>query len=356
MQNDSLALEKKSMEIIRPDDWHVHLREGAELKSVLPWTIQCFQRAIVMPNLPVPLTSLELVQNYKKQIISNVPSTLEFSPLMTLFLTDQTHWQELELGFKTQTIVATKLYPAKATTHSDRGVSDIFKLKDCLKVLVDQQRPLLVHGEVTDLNVDIFDREKVFIEQVLKPLRRLYPQLKIVLEHITTKQAVDFVREQYPFVAATITAHHLWINRNAMFVGGIRPHSYCLPVAKREEHRLALIQAATSGEPMFFLGTDSAPHTLARKESACGCAGIFSAPGALIHYLEIFERENKLENFEKFASIHGPQFYNLPVNKNKISLLKKAWVVPGKITVDGSAGSDWILPFRSGEELTWSLA
>ncbi|HLI20937.1 MAG TPA: dihydroorotase, partial [Stellaceae bacterium] len=310
----------------RPDDWHVHLRDGAMLKAVAPYTARTFARAIVMPNLVPPVTTVAAAEAYRQRILAALPAELggpsrqakSFTPLMTCYLTDDASPQEIERGFKAGVFTAVKLYPAHATTNSASGVTD---LKNCRPVLAALERigmPLLIHGEVTDPEIDVFDREAVFIERVLKLLVRDFPGLKVVLEHVTTEDAVDFVRAAGPNVAATITAHHLVINRNALFAGGLRPHMYCLPIAKRETHRRALRLAATSGDPKFFLGTDSAPHPIHDKEKDCGCAGIFSAPAALEIYASVFDEENALGQLEAFASLNGPAFYGLPANEDRI--------------------------------------
>ena len=338
--------------IRRPDDWHVHLRDGAVMAGVLPYTARQFARAIVMPNLSPPVTTVEAARAYRERIFAALSEGAEFTPLMTAYLTDSTDPDELARGFAEGVFTAAKLYPAHATTGSAHGVTDVANIRGALDRMQAIGMPLLVHGEVTDPAVDIFDREAVFIERVLAPLVRDLPVLKVVFEHITTAQAADFVAAAGANVAATITPQHLHINRNAMFSGGIRPHAYCLPVAKRERHRLALRKAATSGSPKFFLGTDSAPHAVSAKEAACGCAGIFNAPFALESYLTVFEEAGALERFEGFASLHGPAFYGLPVNQALVTFEKVAAQVPE--TID--AGGTPIVPFHAGETLGWRLA
>jgi dihydroorotase len=347
----------------RPDDWHVHLRDGAILRAVLPYTARQFGRAIVMPNLLPPITDVAAAWAYRARILSALPKDSGgFTPLMTCYLTDDSDPGEVARGFADGVFAAVKLYPAHATTHSAHGVTDIERVMPILERMAAIGMPLLIHGEATDPEIDIFDREAVFIERVLDPLRRRLPELRIVLEHITTEEAVAYVSavglqptglfRGGSNLAATITAHHLIINRNAIFQGGIRPHLYCLPIAKREKHRRALRRAATSGNPAFFLGTDSAPHALPTKETACGCAGIFTAPAALELYAEIFEEEGALDRFEAFASLHGPAFYRLPVNEARITLRREAWTVPERV----GAGDTAVVPFRAGEALRWRLA
>ena len=340
-----------SLTIIRPDDWHLHLRDGAALKAVLPDTARQFARAIVMPNLRPPVTTTELALAYRKRILDAVPSGMQFEPLMTLYLTDNTSAEEIAKAKASGLIHGVKLYPAGATTNSDSGVTNIDK---CASALVAMQKfgvPLLAHAEVTDSDVDVFDRERVFIERHMVPLLKKYPALKIVFEHITTKDAADFVLNAPSNVAATITAHHLLMNRNDMFKGGIQPHHYCLPILKREEHRLALVQAATSGNPKFFLGTDSAPHARHTKESACGCAGMYTAHTAMELYAEVFEAANALDKLEGFASFYGADFYGLPRNAEKITIMKSRWKVPESLPFDG----DVLVPLRAGQELAWKI-
>ena len=333
--------------IAAPDDWHVHLRDGAMLDQVVGHTARQFRRAIVMPNLRPPVTSVDAAKAYRDRIQAACPEDLSFTPLMTAYLTDDIAPSELEVGFREGVFTAAKLYPANATTNSAAGVTDLLRIDSVLAAMARIGMPLLIHGEVTDSEIDIFDREAVFIERHLAPLRERHPELKVVLEHITTEQAVQFVASATSNLAATITPHHLHINRNAMFAGGLRSDFYCLPVAKRERHRLALRQAATSGDPRFFLGTDSAPHERASKESACGCAGIFNAPHALESYAEVFEQENAMDRLEGFASLHGPAFYNLPANGDSITLQRRDQLVPELV--------NGLVPFHAGEILSWTV-
>jgi dihydroorotase len=335
----------------RPDDWHVHLRDGEMLTTVLPCTARQFARAIVMPNLVSPVTSVAAAHAYRKRILASLPKGAAFEPLMTCYLTDTTDPEEVADGYKDGVFTAVKLYPANATTHSEFGVTSIDRISPVLERMAGLGMPLLIHGEVTDPEVDVFDREAVFIDRVLDPLRRRLPELRIVLEHITTEEAVDYVAAGGTNLAATITAHHLVINRNAIFAGGIRPHLYCLPVAKREKHRHALRRAATSGNEKFFLGTDSAPHAVAAKETACGCAGIFTAPCAIEIYSEVFEEEASFDRLEAFASLNGPKFYGLPPNHTRIALRRESWAVPERI----GSGENAVVPFRAGETLRWRL-
>jgi dihydroorotase len=335
----------------RPDDWHLHLRDGEALKAVLPFTARQFARAIVMPNLSPPVTTVEAARTYRERILAALPKGANFTPLMTAYLTDAADPDELTAGFNEGLFTAAKLYPAHATTNSAAGVTDIRRLDRVLERMAEIGMPLLVHGEVTDPVIDIFDREAIFIDTVLQPLTRRLPTLRIVFEHVTTAQAVEFVLQSPGTIAATITPHHLLLNRNAMFAGGIRPHHYCLPVVKRERHRLALVEAATGGDPHFFLGTDSAPHAISAKESACGCAGIFNAPCALELYAEIFDRAGALDRLEAFASLNGPRFYGLPVNSETITLKRAPETVPAAVKF----GDDEIRPFRAGETLNWRL-
>jgi dihydroorotase len=343
------------IELIAPDDWHLHIRDGEVMKDVLADTARQFARAIIMPNLKPPVTTVELAKAYRSRIEANLKSLgiNHFEPLMTLYLTGNTSADEVRKA-KAEGIIGFKLYPAGATTNSDAGVTDI---KHCYKALEAMQAvgmPLLVHGEVTHADIDIFDREAVFIDQILEPLRKDFPQLKIVFEHITTKQAAHYVRDALATgntLAATITPQHLLMNRNAIFSGGIRPHNYCLPVLKREEHRVALLEAATSGNPRFFLGTDSAPHAKGDKEAACGCAGCYSAFNALGLYAEAFESVASLDKLEGFASLFGPDFYSLPRNSKKITLAKQAQKIPAELPL----GNDTIVPLRAGETIAWSL-
>jgi dihydroorotase len=337
--------------IRRPDDWHLHLRDGAMLRAVLPHTARQFARAIVMPNLAPPVTDIAAALAYRERILAALPAGADFTPLMTCYLTDATDPDEVARGFAAGVFTAVKLYPAKATTNSAAGVTDIAKTMNVLERMAAIGMPLLVHGEVTDPDIDIFDREAVFIARILAPLHRRLPELKIVLEHATTSEAVDFVAAAGPSVAATITAHHLVINRNAIFNGGLRPHQYCLPVAKRERHRLALRRAATAGGGKFFLGTDSAPHPLHDKESACGCAGIFTAPAALEIYAQVFDEENALDRLEEFASLAGPRFYGLPVNVATVTLRRAHWRVPELIAAEPGP----VVPFLAGEKVAWRM-
>jgi len=338
--------------IRRPDDWHVHLRDGEMLKAVVPHTARQFARAVVMPNLVPPVTTVAAAEAYRARILAALPDGTDFTPLMTCYLTDDADTREIARGFETGVWAAAKLYPAHATTNSAHGVTDMRNLHPALEAMQRIGMPLLVHGEVTDPEVDVFDREAVFIERVLTGLIRDFPALRIIFEHVTTAEAVAFVAGTGANVAATITPHHLVINRNAMFAGGLRPHAYCLPVAKRERHRLAVRAAAVSGTPSFFLGTDSAPHVRAAKESACGCAGIFNAPFALEAYAQVFDEEGALDRFEAFASLNGPAFYGLPPNESRVALERVPVAVPERIDATGSS----IVPFQAGETLSWRFA
>jgi len=340
-----------SLSILRPDDWHVHLRDGAMLRAVLPFTARRFARAIVMPNLVPPVTTVAAAEAYRDRIRLALPSGARFTPLMTAYLTDATDPDEIERGFRAGVFAAVKLYPAHATTNSAAGVTDIARVAGVLERMAAIGMPLLVHGEVTDPAVDVFDREGVFIERVLSPILARWPALKVVLEHITTRKAAEFVAAASPNLAATITAHHLVINRNALFAGGLRPHAYCLPVAKREADRLALRAAATSGSAKFFLGSDTAPHPVHDKERDCGCAGIFSAPAALDIYARVFDEEGALDRLEGFASVHGARFYGLPVASDRITLRRRPWRVPAEIATDAGP----VRPFLAGEELAWQI-
>jgi dihydroorotase len=343
-------LDHKRLTLRRPDDWHVHLRDGAMLRGVAGYTARQFARAIVMPNLVPPVTSVADAEAYRTRILAALPGGAGFTPLMTCYLTDRADPTEIERGYRSGVFAACKLYPANATTNSAHGVTDVRNLHPALEAMQRVGMPLLVHGEVTDPEVDIFDREARFIERVLEPLMGDFPELKIVFEHITTAEAADFLAASGPNIAATITPHHLVINRNAMFAGGIRPHFYCLPVAKRERHRLALRRAATSGSPKFFLGTDSAPHAVGAKEAACGCAGIFNAPYALETYAEVFDQEGALDRLEAFASEHGARFYGLPLNEGTVTLERTEQAVPPLLEDIG------VVPFRAAETLGWRLA
>lgn len=339
------------IEILRPDDWHLHLRDGHYLRAVAPDTARRFGRAIVMPNLKPPVTTTALAVAYRERVLAAVPAGSKFQPLMTLYLTDNTSPAEIRTARESGAVHAVKYYPAGATTNSDSGVTDISRCYGVLEAMAEQGMPLLVHGEVTDASVDIFDRERVFLERVLAPLVQRFPRLKVVVEHITTREAAQFVREAPPNIAATITAHHLLINRNALFAGGIRPHMYCLPVVKREHHRQALVEAATSGNPKFFLGTDSAPHARHTKENDCGCAGIYTAHAAIELYAEAFDRAGALDKLEGFASLHGPAFYDLPPNAGRITLVREPWKAPASCHY----GDDALVPFRAGETIAWKI-
>jgi len=344
------------IQLIQPDDWHLHIRDGEVMKDVLADTVRQFARAIIMPNLKPPVTTVDLAKAYQERIEANLKSlgASGFTPLMTLYLTDNTSADEVRKA-KAAGIVGFKLYPAGATTNSDAGVSDLKHCHAALEAMQAVGMPLLVHGEVTSSEIDIFDREAVFIDTVLEPLRQKFPELKIVFEHITTKQAAHYVRDaatsEKNMIAATITPQHLLMNRNAIFAGGIRPHNYCLPVLKREEHRISLLEAATSGNPRFFLGTDSAPHAKGAKEAACGCAGCYSAFNALGLYAEAFESVGKLDQLEGFASFFGPDFYLLPRNNKKITLVKQVQNIPSELPL----GDATIVPLRAGETIAWSL-
>lgn len=338
--------------IRKPDDWHVHLRDGPMLAAVVNFTARQFGRAIVMPNLNPPVTTVAAAQAYRERILAALSPEVSFAPLMTCYLTDGIDPAEVERGFRERAFTACKLYPAHATTNSQHGVTDIRNIYTVLETMQRIGMPLLLHGEVTDKHVDVFDREAVFIERTLSRLVVDFPALKIVFEHITTADAVAFVEGASPNVAATITPHHLEYNRNAMFDGGMRPHFYCLPVAKREHHRLALRRAATSGSPRYFLGTDSAPHAITDKESACGCAGVFNAPHALESYARTFEEEGALDRLEAFASENGPRFYGLPMNEDRVVLERAPQPVPARVPAAGNQ----IVPFHAGETLSWRFA
>jgi dihydroorotase len=337
--------------IRRPDDWHVHLRDDAMMATVLPYTARQFARAIVMPNLVPPVTTIDEAIAYRSRITAALPPDADFTPLMTTYLTDDSDPEEIVRGHRQGVFTAVKLYPAHATTNSAHGVTDLGRVMPVLERMAEIGMPLLIHGEATDPAVDVFDREAVFIERTLDPLRGRLPELRVVLEHITTEEAVRYVEDGGPNLAATITAHHLMINRNAIFQGGIRPHLYCLPIAKREKHRLALRRAATSGSPCFFLGTDSAPHAIPTKETACGCAGIFTAASALELYAQVFDEEGALDKLEVFASLNGPAFYRLPVNETRVTLRREKYVVPDRV----GNGELAVTPFRAGEEMNWTL-
>jgi dihydroorotase len=340
----------QSITLTRPDDWHLHVRDGAAMRDVVPHTAAQFARAIIMPNLKPPVTTAEQALAYRERILQAVPEGVAFEPLMTLYLTDNLPPDEI-VRARDAGVVALKLYPAGATTNSDAGVTDIRKTYATLEAMQKHGLKLLVHGEVTSSDIDLFDREAVFIDRHLIPLRRDFPELKIVFEHITTREAAQYVEQADRFVAATITAHHLLFNRNAIFVGGVRPHYYCLPVLKREEHRLALVQAATGGSPKFFLGTDSAPHPAALKEHATGCAGCYTAHAAIEMYAEAFDSAGALDRLEAFASFNGPDFYGLPRNTGRITLQRQDWRSP--VTVP--FGEAELKPLRGGEVLPWRL-
>ena len=340
----------QSITLRKPDDWHVHLRDGELLKMAVSSTVNAFNRAIVMPNLTPPIVTSEQALAYRERIDSLLPNDAQFEPLMTCFLTDTIDADDIAEGFKNGVLTAAKLYPANSTTNSSTGVTDIKTIYPVLERMQSIGMPLLIHGEVTDVEIDIFDREKVFIDTILSKLRSDMPELKIVLEHITTEDSVAFIHQAGDYTAATITPHHLMINRNAMFSGGIRPHMYCLPVVKRERHRLALRKAAISGDKHFFLGTDSAPHLTRDKESACGCAGIFSSPVAVELYAQVFDEEGALDKLEGFASIYGPKFYNKPVNEEKVTLIKSSWQPAKSISVNQE---DSVQIFCPQPELKW---
>ncbi|ABC31681.1 dihydroorotase, homodimeric type [Hahella chejuensis KCTC 2396] len=335
--------------ITRPDDWHLHLRDGDALATTVPATARLFSRAIVMPNLVPPVTHTAQAEAYRHRILSHVPAGAAFDPLMTLYLTNNTSPEEIVAARQSGIVYGCKLYPAGATTNSDAGVTDVANVFSVLEKMSDMGMPLLIHGEVVQADVDIFDREKRFIDETLTPLTERFPNLKIVLEHITTRDAVEFVNQAGSNVGATITAHHLLYNRNHMLVGGIRPHFYCLPILKRSEHQLALRDAAASGSDRFFLGTDSAPHPKEKKEAACGCAGCFTAPSALELYAEAFDELGALDKLEGFASLHGPTFYGLPINSGKVRLSKQEWTMPASMALGDSS----IVPFRAGETIRW---
>ncbi|PZV14908.1 MAG: dihydroorotase [Leptolyngbya sp.] len=341
----------QKLTLTRPDDWHLHLRDGAALKAVLPHTVHQFARAIIMPNLKPPVRSVADAAAYRDRILAAIPAGQRFEPLMTLYLTDNTSPEDILAAKASEFVKAVKYYPAGATTNSDLGVTDIRKCDRVFEAMQQVDIPLLLHGEVTDPEVDTFDREKVFIEQHLAPLKSRFPKLRVVLEHITTSDAVQFVLAN-DTIAATITPQHLLFNRNSLFKGGIRPHFYCLPILKREDHRQALLQAATSGNPKFFLGTDSAPHTRSSKETSCGCAGCYSALHAMALYAEAFESVDALEKLEAFASFHGPDFYQLPRNTDQITLTKTTWRIPDEVPFPESG----LVPLGAGQELTWQMA
>jgi len=338
--------------LTRPDDWHLHVRDGEALATVVPHTAQRFGRALIMPNLRPPVTTTEQALAYRDRILAAVPQGVRFEPLMSLYLTDNMSPDEIDRAKASGAIVAVKLYPAGATTNSDAGVTSIDKVYPVLERMEACGMVLCVHGEVTAGDVDVFDRERVFIERVLSPVVRRFPGLKVVFEHITTAEAAQFVRAAGSHVAATVTAHHLLLNRNAIFAGGIRPHHYCLPILKRETHRQALVEAVTSGNPRFFLGTDSAPHVRSAKESACGCAGCYTAHAGIELYAEVFEAAGALDRLETFASLNGPAFYGLKPNPDRITLQREVWQVPDSYAY---LGSDPLVPLRAGESVAWKL-
>jgi dihydroorotase len=346
-----MRMKPTELSITRPDDWHLHLRDGEALRAVLPDTARRFARAIVMPNLSPPVRSVAEAAAYRDRILASLPAGAEFEPLMTLYLTDNTAPEEIQRARDSGFVHAVKLYPAGATTNSDFGVTDPARCEAVFDAMQSAGLPLLLHGEVTESSVDIFDREAVFIERHLAPLVERFPTLKIVLEHITTRDGVEFVRTARSGVAGTLTAHHLLLNRNAIFAGGLRPHAYCLPVLKREQHRQALVEAAISGSPRFFLGTDSAPHARSAKESACGCAGTYTAHAGIELYAEAFEQAGALDQLEAFASFHGPDFYGLPRNTGRISLRREPWTVPASQPM----GAAELVPMRAGESIAWRL-
>ncbi|RAU34856.1 dihydroorotase [Pantoea sp. RIT413] len=337
--------------ICRPDDWHIHLRDGVMLESVLPYTSAVNGRAIVMPNLVPPVTSVAAAREYRARILAALPAAHNFTPLMTCYLTDSLEPDEIEAGFRAGVFTAAKLYPAHATTNSSHGVTNTSAIAAVLDRMQQIGMPMLVHGEVTDSHIDIFDREARFIETVLHPLRQQFPGLKVVMEHITTKEAADYVAEGNALLGATITPQHLMFNRNHMLVGGIRPHLYCLPVLKRNTHQQALRQLVASGHPRVFLGTDTAPHLRHAKEASCGCAGVFNAPTSLPAYLTVFEELNALQHFEAFCSENGPNFYGLPLNEGTLTLVREPWQVAESVT----AGDDTLVPFLAGETLNWRI-
>ena len=346
-----MTAQPQVLKIRRPDDWHIHLRDDEMLKTVVPYTSQVFGRAIVMPNLVPPVTTVAAARAYRDRILAAVPQGHNFTPLMTCYLTNSLAASELVSGFEQGVFTATKLYPANATTNSSHGVSDVTGIYPLFEQMQKIGMPLLIHGEVTDPAVDIFDREARFIEQVMEPIRRHFPELKIVFEHITTKEAAQYVQAGNRFLGATITPQHLMFNRNHMLAGGIRPHLFCLPILKRNVHQDALRQAVASGSDRFFLGTDSAPHLKHRKESSCGCAGCFNAPNAIPAYAAVFEQLGALEHFEAFCSLNGPRFYGLPLNEDFIELQRVPTTQPEEITL----GNESVIPFLAGETLNWSL-
>lgn len=341
-----------SLTLTRPDDWHLHVRDGAQLASVVPFTARQFARAVIMPNLKPPVTTVEQARAYRERILAALPAGSTFEPLMTLYLTDATTPDEIRAAKASGIIVGAKLYPAGATTHSDAGVTNIEKIYPALEAMEECGLVFQVHGEVTDPHIDIFDRESVFIDRVMARVAERFPHLRIVFEHVTTREAVQFVTSGRAGIAATVTPQHLLLNRNALFQGGIRPHHYCLPVLKRERDRLALIEAATGDDARFFLGTDSAPHARHTKETSCGCAGIFSAHAAIELYAEAFEDAGRLDRLEAFASLRGADFYGLPRNRERITLTRRDWTPPNAYAF----GKDELVPFRAGETVRWQLA
>ena len=345
-------LSPNTLTITRPDDWHLHLRDGSVLADVLPHTAAQFARAIVMPNLKPPVTTTAMASAYRDRILAALPKGMTFEPLMVLYLTDNTQPDEIRKAVESGFVHGVKLYPAGATTNSDAGVTDLQRCMPALEMMQELGLPLLIHGEVTDAEIDVFDREAVFIDRILQPLRKQLPQLRIVFEHITTQEAVHYVRDAEGPIAATITAHHLLYNRNAIFKGGVRPHYYCLPILKRETHRRALMQAASSGNPRFFLGTDSAPHSKGLKEHSCGCAGCYTALHAMELYAHAFEEAGALDKLEGFASFFGPDFYKLPRNKDHITLQRQDWIVPEELVMQNVT----IVPLDAGATLAWKLA
>lgn len=341
----------QTIEIIYPDDWHCHLRDGDFLAVTVPDIARQFRRAVVMPNLVPPVTTVAMAQAYRERIIKQIPQGNPFTPLMTLYLTDETSQQTIIDAKQSGFVLGCKLYPAGVTTNSALGVTALSNCDSVFETMSEVGLPLLIHGEVNDPTIDIFDRERIFIERHLEPLVKRFPKLKIVLEHITTSDAIQFVLHAPENIAATITPHHLLLNRNDMLVGGIKPHHYCLPILKRQTHQHALITAATSGNPKFFLGTDSAPHAQSKKESACGCAGVYNAFSAIELYALAFEQANALDKLENFASRFGPTFYGLPLNRDKLTIIKRSWQMPSTLAF----GEETLIPFLAGETLTWKI-
>lgn len=352
LRNGCDLVSSDRISLTRPDDWHLHLRDHAALATTVPHSARCFRRAIVMPNLSPPVTTVAAAGEYRDRILAAIPPARGFEPLMTLYLTDHLAPAEIDRAAATPWLAAVKYYPAGATTNSESGVTAIEKTRPVLERMQELDLPLLMHGEVNDCDVDIFDREAVFIDQILQPLIRRFPGLRVVLEHITTREAAEFVAEAAARIGATITVHHLLYHRGHMLAGGIRPHLYCLPILKRDVHREALRAAATSGNPRFFLGTDSAPHPVGEKESACGCAGVYTAPAALELYAEVFEEEQALDRLEAFAAFHGPDFYGLERNTSRLELVRNGWTVPERYRFDAAE----VIPVRAGETVRWKLA